>query len=282
MLRNGLYRCLLSGLLLVVGGWSNSDIVSAKAPDDLKQSSVQSEKRLAVIIDDLGNQMKGTDEIIAMPVKLTVAVMPFLPSSEKDARMAHEKGHDVIIHLPLEPKQGRPEWLGPGAILSSMTDVEVRQKVEEAIDNVPFAVGINNHMGSKITGDKRIMSVILEVCRERGLFFVDSKTNYWSVVGDISDEKGMPELHNDIFLDDVHTEAHITGQFRKIEELLAQRGKCVTIGHVGTKGLKTAAVLKQIIPEFQAKGITFVGISDFAGEQGKNSGIAPVPGITFP
>lgn len=278
-----LLKWLLSGLLLVsIGGWSDSDMASAEAQDELKQPSAHSEKRLAIIIDDLGNQMKGTEEIIAMPVKLTVAIMPFLPSSEVDARKAHENGHDVIIHLPLEPKQGRPEWLGPGAILSSMTNEEVRQKVEEAIENVPFAVGMNNHMGSKITGDKRIMSVILDVCRERGLLFVDSKTNYWSVVGDISNEKGMPELHNDIFLDDVHTDAHIAGQFRKIEELLAQRGKCVTIGHVGTKGLKTASVLKRIIPEFQAKGINFVGISDFAGGQGNNSGIAPGPGVTFP
>ncbi|MNI20269.1 Divergent polysaccharide deacetylase [compost metagenome] len=269
-----LLRWLLSGLMLVaVGGWSSSVVVSAETP---------SPKRLAVIIDDLGNKMQGTDEILAMPVKLTVAVMPFLPSSEQDARNAHERGHDVLIHLPLEPKQGNPKWLGPGAILSSMTDEEVRKKVEEAIDNIPFAVGINNHMGSKITGDKRIMSVILDVCRARGLFFVDSKTNYWSVAGDISIEKGLPELHNDIFLDDVHTERHIAGQFSKIEELLEQRGKCVTIGHVGVKGEKTAKVLKQIIPEFQSKGIQFVGISEFALEQKKGVELVPGSGITLP
>ncbi|MNZ43894.1 Divergent polysaccharide deacetylase [compost metagenome] len=277
-------RWLLSGLLLLAaGGWSDSVIVSADAPpNELKQPNAQSQKRLAVIIDDLGNQMKGTDEILAMPVKLTVAVMPFLPSSEQDARDAHERGHDVLIHLPLEPKQGNPKWLGPGAILSNMPDEEVRKKVEEAIDNIPFAVGINNHMGSKITGDKRIMSVILDVCRERGLFFVDSKTNYWSVAGDVSSEKGLPELHNDIFLDDVHTERHIAGQFHKIEKLLEQRGKCVTIGHVGVKGDKTAKVLKEMIPEFQLKGITFVGISEFARDQRKDFDFAPGSGIKLP
>ncbi|MNO16667.1 Divergent polysaccharide deacetylase [compost metagenome] len=274
---------MLCGILFIVStGGSYIPVSSAAEGQATVKANNHSQKRLAVIIDDLGNKMKGTEEIIAMPVKLTVAVMPFLPSTEQDAKLAHEKGHDVLVHLPLEPKQGRPEWLGPGAILSNMTDGEVRKKVEEAIDNVPFAVGINNHMGSKITGDKRIMSVILDVCRERGLFFVDSKTNYWSVVGEMSGEKGLPELHNDIFLDDVHTEQHITGQFRKIEELLTQRGKCVSIGHVGVKGLKTASVLKRIIPEFQSKGITFVGISDFALQQGKSSGIGSGPGYTLP
>lgn len=81
-----------------------------------------------MIIDDLGNRMDGTDEILDLPVKLTVAVMPFLETTQEDARRAHERGHDVIVHLPMEPKQGRPEWLGPGAILSSMTDEEIRRR----------------------------------------------------------------------------------------------------------------------------------------------------------
>lgn len=93
-----------------------------------------------------------------------------MPTSVKDATRAHERGDDVLVHLPMEPRQGNPKWLGPGAILAKMSDEEVRQKVEAALDNVPYAIGINNHMGSKITGDERIMGVILSVCKERGLF----------------------------------------------------------------------------------------------------------------
>jgi len=244
------------------------------------KTNVAAEKRLAVIIDDFGNDMKGTDEILGLPVKLTVAVMPFLRTSEQDARKAHEKGHDVIIHLPMEPKQGNPAWLGPGAILSNMTDAEVREKVEAAIKNVPYAVGINNHMGSKITGDKRIMGVILEVCKEHGLFFVDSKTNYHSIVGEVCDEKGMSRLQNDIFLDDVHTVGHVTGQLRKVQERLQQQSLCVTIGHVGVGGLKTAEALKRQIPEMKQRGIHFVGMLDVA--QTKENPGNPGLGVTLP
>lgn len=248
-------------------------------PSELK-ASTGAERRLAIIIDDFGNDMKGTEEILSLPVKLTVAVMPFLRTSEKDARMAHEKGHDVIIHLPMEPKQGKPEWLGPGAILSNMSDAEVREKVEAAIKNVPYAVGINNHMGSKITGNKRIMSVILDVCKEHGLFFVDSKTNYHSIVGEICDEKGLPRLQNDIFLDDVHSVSHVTGQLRKVQERLQQQSLCVTIGHVGVGGLKTAEALKRTIPEMKQRGIHFVGMLDLA--QAKENPGNPGLGVTLP
>jgi hypothetical protein len=218
-------------------------------------------KRMAIIIDDAGNDMKGTSEILATPVKLTLAVMPFLQTTKKDAIAAHEKGMDVIVHMPMEPKKGRPEWLGPGAITSNLTDEEVRDRVEKAIDEVPYAVGMNNHMGSKITSDKRIMSIVLDVCRERGLFFVDSRTNFRSVVGELAITKNMPPVGNDIFLDDHNSKQ----QIRKQMDLAAQRALdkdvCVVIGHVGHTGLNTSAVVHESVSRLKGQ-IEFVGISD--------------------
>ncbi|MGG6311516.1 divergent polysaccharide deacetylase family protein [Paenibacillus macerans] len=284
--------CLASLLPVPLGGsaetWASPAAAGTeRASHRLQDGAAASPKakgrsrKLAVIIDDLGNHMGGTDDIIAMPVKLTVAVMPFLKTSQEDARRAHEHGHDVIVHLPMEPKQGQPEWLGPGAILSGMTDAEIRKRVDEAIDQVPYAAGINNHMGSKVTGDERVMSIIFDVCRERGLFFVDSKTNYWSVIPRLSREKGLPRLENDIFLDDVNSAEHISGQLRKVLELLNERESCVTIGHVGIQGQKTAAVLKKYIPLLQAEGVEFIGITDLAREQ-ISPGVRPGPGFTLP
>ncbi|GIP03212.1 hypothetical protein J28TS4_16190 [Paenibacillus lautus] len=221
--------------------------------------------KLAVIIDDFGNDQKGTQEMLNLPVKITVAVMPFLPTSQKDAEAAHRQGHDVIIHMPMEPIKGRASWLGPGAILSSLTDEEIRQRMEEAIDSVPYAVGINNHMGSKITGDERVMSIVLDVCRARGLFFIDSKTNYHSVVGKLAVAKGMPSIANDIFLDDVHTVQHVSKQLLTAAQQAEERTFCIAIGHVGVYGIRTAEALKNSIPELQKK-VEFVGISDLVRE----------------
>ncbi|KAF9116545.1 hypothetical protein BGX30_005922 [Mortierella sp. GBA39] len=205
------------------------------------------DKKVAIIIDDFGNGQGGTEEMLSLPIKLTVAIMPFLPTSKTDAELAHKQGHDVIVHMPMEPKQGNPKWLGPGAITSNMSNEEIRQRVEEAIDNVPYAVGMNNHMGSKITGDERIMSIVLEVCRERGLFFVDSKTNYHSVVGKLAVQMGMPPVANNIFLDDRHTVSHVSKQMKAVETWASEHQNCVTIGHVGVQGKKTAEAIRQSI-----------------------------------
>ncbi|WP_307786948.1 divergent polysaccharide deacetylase family protein [Pseudogracilibacillus auburnensis] len=121
------------------------------------------------MIDDLGNNMKGTDEILNLPIPLTVAIMPFMPTTKRDAELAHKNGHEVIVHMPMEPQRGKKSWLGPGAITSDLSDEEVRQRVLDAFTDVPHAVGMNNHMGSKITEDERIMKIVLEICQENGI-----------------------------------------------------------------------------------------------------------------
>ncbi|MEC0094172.1 divergent polysaccharide deacetylase family protein [Paenibacillus macquariensis] len=226
-------------------------------------SSSEGKPKVAVIIDDFGNGQKGTEEMFQMPVKITAAIMPFLPTSHRDAELAHKRGYDVIVHMPMEPKTGKASWLGPGAITSDLSDSEVRKKVEDAIDDIPYAIGMNNHMGSKITGDERIMAIVLAVCQERGLFFVDSKTNYRSVVGSVATQKGLPPVNNHIFLDDVHTTGHISKQLREVELWATKNQYCVTIGHVGKT---TAETLRNRIPQMQGS-VEFVGISDLVRQK---------------
>ncbi|MDQ0721383.1 polysaccharide deacetylase 2 family uncharacterized protein YibQ [Paenibacillus sp. W4I10] len=235
--------------------------ISVGGPTAAASESTSNHNRLAIIIDDVGNDMKGTAEILAMPVKLTVAVMPFLPTTKKDAIAAHEKGMDVIVHMPMEPKKGRPEWLGPGAITSNLTDEEVRSRVEKAIDDVPHAIGMNNHMGSKITSDKRIMSIVLDVCKERGLFFVDSRTNFRSVVGELAVSKNMPPVGNDIFLDDQNSKQLIRKQLDLAAQRAIDKNICVVIGHVGHSGMNTSAVIRESVSRLQNQ-VQFVGIGD--------------------
>ncbi|MEC0128016.1 divergent polysaccharide deacetylase family protein [Paenibacillus pabuli] len=256
---------VLVGLILIVNGgnlpYSSAD--SQHVPHQISShtSGDKSQHRMAIIIDDVGNDMKGTAEILATPVKLTVAVMPFLQTTKKDAIAAHEKGKDVIVHMPMEPKKGRPEWLGPGAITSNLTDEEIRDRVEKAIDDVPYAIGMNNHMGSKITSDKRIMSIVLDVCQERGLFFVDSRTNFRSVVGELAVTKGMPPVGNDIFLDDHNSKPHIRKQMDLAAQRALDKDVCVVIGHVGHTGMNTSAVVHESVSRLKGQ-IEFVGIGD--------------------
>ncbi len=218
-------------------------------------------RSLAIVIDDFGNGMTGTEEMFKLPVKVTIAVMPFMPTTKRDAELAHRRGYDVIVHMPMEPKKGKREWLGPGAITTDLSDAEIRKRVEAAIRDVPHAIGMNNHMGSKATADERVMRSVLSVVREHGMFFLDSRTTPQSVIPKLADELGVPRLGNDVFLDDVYTIQHISRQIGLIRKRLNEQVACVAIGHVGPPGMKTAAVLKNSIPALSSQA-QFVRLSE--------------------
>jgi polysaccharide deacetylase 2 family uncharacterized protein YibQ len=242
-------------------------VLSVQSASTLTAANEQApKKRVAFVIDDFGNNMPGTLEMLNMPVPLTVAVMPFLPSTKRDAEIAHRNHHEVFVHLPMEPVKGKRSWLGPGAITTDLRSEEVRHRVRQAIDDVPHAIGINNHMGSKATADERIMRAVLEVCKERGMIYLDSKTTEKSVAAKVADELGVPCLENEIFLDELYNVRHITKQMERVCHWIDNKQECIAIGHVGPPGKKTASVLRRYIPRIQ-KEARFVTISKLLMEE---------------
>lgn len=256
-------RGVLAALVLAGAGWSSApdEVYAQGGTAAREEANPAAAKRIAVVIDDFGNGMKGTEQMLGLPVPLTAAVMPFLPTTKKDAEAAHAKGHDVIVHMPMEPVKGKASWLGPNAILTSLPDDEIRRRVEAAIADVPHAVGMNNHMGSKATADERVMRIVLQVCKEKGIFFLDSRTSYKSVIPQVAKELGVPLLRNDVFLDDVYTAAHVSRQLGVLKQRLDKKTNCVVIGHVGPPGLITSGALRSAIPGFEKTGAKFVRLS---------------------
>lgn len=206
---------------------------------------------LMIVIDDFGNGLDGTEEMLQLEIPLTIAVMPFLETSESDAKIAYEKGHEVIIHMPLEPKSGKRSWLGPKPITVDLSDEEIRQRVLEAIESVPHAKGMNNHTGSKATENERVMRIVLEVCKEKGLYFLDSRTSHKSVVGKIAKEIHLPYLENQMFFDQQHTRTHMSKQAELVLKKLKEKDYVISIGHVGVSGDTMVDVIKSYFPLWQ-------------------------------
>ncbi|EEL07253.1 hypothetical protein bcere0026_54560 [Bacillus mycoides] len=207
--------------------------------------------------------MKGTDKMLSLPIPLTVAVMPFLPSTKQDAIAAHKKGHEVIIHMPMEPIRGKKEWLGPKAITTDLSDEEINNRLEQAIQEIPHAIGMNNHMGSKVTADERIVRLILSACKKHGLFYLDSKTNPNSVVPKIGKELGVPIIENQLFFDDVYTVSHISKQAQLLIKKIQDKPIMVAIGHVGAPGEITSRIIETSIPKIREHA-DFIFLSDLA------------------
>ena len=224
------------------------------------QTSASTENpEVAIIIDDFGGDVKGVEEFLGAKIPVTVAVMPFLENSTKQAEIAHKNGLEVMIHLPLQPKKGKKSWLGPKAITKDLTLQEVKNRVIEAIENIPYAKGINNHMGSLIVEDEEMMRVILETANEYGLYVIDSGTSPNSVIPKIAEEIGMPWAVRDVFLDDTMSSSnHVYKQMNYLAKVAEKKGHAIGIGHVGIKGDQTVIGIKQALKDLNEKQIKVV------------------------
>ncbi|HXW50464.1 MAG TPA: divergent polysaccharide deacetylase family protein [Candidatus Acidoferrales bacterium] len=210
--------------------------------------------RVAIIIDDCGYNVKRCEQFLALPIPITLSILPMTPHAKQLAAEALAAGKSVMLHLPMEP-DAPTAHPGPGAIMTAMSDAQVQAQVEADIASVPDAPGANNHMGSKATSDPRVMRDVLLVFREHHLFFIDSMTSYYSVGEATAHGLGIPTAKRDVFLDDSHDLPYIQGQFAELQRVVLKQGTAIAIGHPFDT---TAQALKAQIPKFEDAGITFV------------------------
>lgn len=212
--------------------------------------------RIVLVIDDVGHNRKWLDLLYEINRPMTLAVLPYTPYSNQMARQEN-KNFQIILHLPMENLSGLDP--GPGAILTDMGDDEIRQKIDEAVNSVPGAIGANNHMGSKATADARVMGIVLDELNRKGLIFLDSLTGA-SAGPEAAREKGIYIRSRDVFLDDESDLEYIKGQLLKLKKIAARRTEAIGIGHFKEN---TLLAIEDIVSEFEDEGFQFVFLSSF-------------------
>lgn len=228
--------------------------------DEISQPS-----KLAIIIDDFGQARAGVSEFMNFERKITFAIMPFLQFSDKDLRDSLEKGHEAILHIPLQCSENdNPSWVGPHVIKVSFSSQEIEKKIQEFCDSMPGIKGANFHMGSLGSGDLRVMESIIKTVNERGLYFVDSKTNPKSKCTEAAKNIGCTIGVNRVFLEQGDkTVKGVKSQLKKAAEISVRKGSCIAIGHVGGQGgVNTIKAINQFLPELDKMNVELVYASE--------------------
>ena len=186
-------------------------------------------KKLAIVIDDLGMDRRHTRQIIDLPAPLTLAFLPYAENLSPFLTAAQTKKHEIIIHMPMQPKG--PANPGPHALKTSMGAGRLYQEILWNFSQFDGYVGINNHMGSLFTENEALMSYVLSEVARRKVYFLDSRTTSKSVGRRLAKRYGASFAQRDVFLDNVRTLDAIKRQFRHAERILQKYGKVIVIGH---------------------------------------------------
>jgi polysaccharide deacetylase 2 family uncharacterized protein YibQ len=187
--------------------------------------------RLALIVDDLGYQVKAARRLADLHIPITFSILPRSPHAREIAALAARRGLEVMVHLPMEPLSYPKLKPGPGALLIAMSPAQLRRTTREDIKCVPGATGANNHMGSRFTESRRALAPVLSVLKKRGLFFIDSFTSPRSAAWALAREMGLRTGRRSVFIDHDPSPQAVRRQLRRALALAKRRGGVIAIGH---------------------------------------------------
>lgn len=215
--------------------------------------------RIAILIDDFGDRWDAfTASFLELDVPISISVIPGLPYSQKVYSEALKHGCEVLLHLPMQPV-GSGYRSHPLMITEVMTGSEVEKMFEKAYENLSGVAGVNNHMGSLITANRRIMKYVLQEIKSRDLYFLDSRTTAETVAYTLCTEMGVPAAERDVFLDTELTENAIRASLKQLGRVAREDGSAIGIGH-GNR--LTLLALREEIPRLRKEGFEFVRVSD--------------------
>lgn len=211
---------------------------------------INSKPLVAIVIDDVGLDRARSKRAWELPGPMTMSFLPYAKDLPEQARAARARGHELMLHMPMEPN-GRNDP-GPGALMVSASDAELRQRLLIALESFGGYVGINNHMGSRFTANRPDMELVMKQLKPRGLMFLDSRTTAQSVGDQTAQEFGVPSIVRHVFLDDEETLEAVRRKLAEAESVARRQGFVVAIGHPHDVTLQA---LSEWLPTVQGKGM---------------------------
>lgn len=205
--------------------------------------------RLAIIIDDIGSDKSAAETLLRLPHPLTLSILPAQAHSTEIADEAYRRGDQVMLHLPME-FEGNAAKAEPVELRVGMPASEVDRLLGQMLSEVPHAVGVNNHEGSLATAQPQLMAELMADLRQRGLFFIDSRTTAATVAYSEAKSAGVLAASRKIFLDDVETREAILHQLNLAAFDAAEAGSAIAIGHPHPA---TIAALKEALPRLNSR-----------------------------
>lgn len=206
------------------------DVDPAHAPTD-RERPRDHIPSISLIIDDIGYDRRLAMALFDLEPNITFSVLPWSPFGRSLAGKLKDRGAEVMLHLPMEPAEYPRINPGPGALLTDMEPDELLDQLKKNLEEVPGAVGVNNHMGSRLTAHADQMNQIFTILKKENLFFVDSRTSRDSQCQASARLLRLPYAQRDVFLDNHQDVAYITAQFRQLVKLAEKHGTAIGIGH---------------------------------------------------
>ena len=243
--------------LIILAQWAMLAKIKPGPAPKIIPSSIKG--KIAIVLDDWGYNPNNLASLTQIKYPLTLSVLPNLSYSKKVAAQIYKNGFEVILHLPMEPEPREKVRLEKNTILTTMDENSIRKIIADDLNNVSYAKGVSNHMGSRVTENSKTMAIIFKELKKRQLYFLDSFVSGDSVCLDLAHRMRIPFAKRDIFLDNNENPEYIRGQIGKLKTRAGIYGEALGIGH---DRKLTLEVLKEMMPKLVKEGYKLVFVSE--------------------
>jgi len=223
---------------------------SVKGKVSLKAVKTHWKARLAIVIDDFGYPSKSYPYFVKLDAPINISILPNHRLSSVIAVLAHRNGKEVLLHLPMQP-YGRSH-LEKNTIMKYMKKKQIERIVESDIDSIPYIEGVNNHMGSLITEDKRIMEIVLSIIKRKGLYFIDSRTSYRSIAYRLAKKLKLRAGYNSLFIDNRRDRDFTMDYILRAAMIALRKKRIIVIGH---DCMSTFIAIRDMLPRLRRLGV---------------------------
>ena len=212
---------------------------------------------IAIVIDDMGVDQIRSARAINLQGPLTLSFLTYARDLARQTDQARSKGHELMLHVSMEPTSATVDP-GPNVLLTGLDDAELMRRLDWGFSRFTGYVGVNNHMGSKFTADRRGMQLVVDALKRRGLLFLDSRTSVHTVGAKLAKQAGVPLAERNIFIDHVNKRGEVNARLAEVEKLARRKGFAVAIGHPRQV---TIDALEIWLADVQSRGFRLVPIS---------------------
>ncbi len=215
-------------------------------------------RQAVIIIDDIGYDMSAVRELLKIDAEITYAVLPLLSHSREAAEALHQANREILLHLPMEPRSYPKEKPGAGALFTEMSDEEIVFQLDKNLASVPYATGVNNHMGSKFMSDENKLTTVFKQLKKRDLFFIDSRTTNDSKASAVSRKIHLNIASRKVFLDNERDYSKIYRILLDVALAPAGSAPVILIGHPYPETIRALRDARNI---FREKGVSIIPAS---------------------
>jgi len=244
---------IISVIVLLLVGIS----IFIARPKKIRRPAPAPKGKIAIVLDDWGNNMADFRLVEEIKYPLTLAILPNIRYSHMAAQELHSMGFEIILHLPMEPRERY--GLEKNTIMVSSTNEQIAGILAQDLANVVYAKGVSNHMGSRATSDLKTMEFIFMELKKRHLYFLDSFVSPQSICLELAHKLKLKLFRRDVFLDNKQERGYIKKQIYQLKDKARLNGFAIGIGH---DRKVTLEVLKEVMPKIDKEGYKFVFLSE--------------------